>query len=110
MEDKRTEEEKCNGWLRKMGAFILYIYGDGAEYYEDYEYEDSMKYVKDNYAPLVSQYLKSLESNDIEQKKDTILSIIHYFDEFFSRIKIICRIITMRFANAKKEILSGPIR
>ena len=82
MEDKRTETEKCNGWLRKMAAFILYIYEYGAGYYEDYEWELSKKYVKENYAPLVTKYLKSLESN-VEQRMDTILSIIHYFDTKF---------------------------
>lgn len=82
MEDKRTETEKCNAWLRKMAAFILYIYEYGAEYYEDYEWDHSKKYVKENYAPLVTKYLKSLESN-VEQRKDTILSIIHFFDAKF---------------------------
>ena len=82
MEDKRTETEKCNGWLRKMVAFNLYIYDEGAGYYEDYEWEQSKKYANENYAPLVAKYLKSFESN-VEQRKDTILSIIHYFDTKF---------------------------
>ena len=84
MEDKRTEAEKCNAWLRKMPAFILCVFycgGDGC--YDDYVYEDFKRRVKEDYAPLVSKYLKSLEYNDTKQRKKTILSIISYFDEMF---------------------------
>ena len=83
MEDKRTETEKCNGWLRKMAAYNLCIYCKGEGYYEDYEFDECKKYVKEKYSPLVSKYLKSLESNDAVQRKDTILSIINYFDAKF---------------------------
>lgn len=77
MEDKRTETEECNAWLRKMAAFNLYIYDDGAGYYEDYEWEHSKKYAKENYAPLVTKYLDSFEFN---KKKEAILSAIYFFD------------------------------
>lgn len=110
MEDKRTETEKCNGWLRKMCAFNLYIYFDGAEYYEDYEYDQSMKYVKEHYAPLVSQYLKSLESNDIEQRKDTILSIINYFDAFFFKDKDYLTNYSYANRQCKKGIFIRPYK
>ena len=84
MEDKRTEAEKCNGWLRKMSAFnfcVFYCCGEGG--YDEDVYEDFKRRVKEDYSPWISKYLKSLESNDTKQRKKTILSIISYFDKKF---------------------------
>ena len=84
MEDKRTEAEKCNGWLKKVSAFIYCVFYCGGEgYYDDYVYEDCKRRVKEDYAPLVSKCLKSLESSDKEQRKKAILSIINYFDVLY---------------------------
>lgn len=87
MEDKRTEEERCNGWLRKMGAFgycVFYCGGDDPNDDEVIEYYKN--YVKEHYAPLVSKYLKSLESNNTNKRKETIQDIINSFDmEFFKK-------------------------
>ena len=84
MEDKRTEAEKCNGWLRKMSVFVCCVFECEGDSLNDYElFEDCKDYVKEHYAPLVSKYLKSLESNDTEQRKKTILDIISHFDMFF---------------------------
>ena len=84
MEDKRTEAEKCNGWLKKVSAFIYCVFYCGGEgYYDVCVYEDCMRRVKEDYAPLVSKYVESLESRDKEQRKEAILSIIYYFDVLF---------------------------
>lgn len=84
MEDKRTEAEKCNGWLRNMGAFVCCVFECDGDFPNDYEMFDYYKdYVKEHYGPLVSKYLKSLESNDTEQRKETILDIIRRFDMIF---------------------------
>lgn len=84
MEDKRTEKEKCNGWLRKSGALYYCIYYcDGKWEYDDEVCNHFIGKVKEKYAPLVSKYLKSLESNDKEQKKETILSIINSLNTDF---------------------------
>ena len=84
MEDKRTEAEKCNGWLRKMSVFVYCVFDCEGDHPNDHEIVDYYKdYVKEHYAPLVSKYLKSLESNDTEQRKETILDIISHFDMNF---------------------------
>lgn len=36
MEDKRTEAEKCNGWLRKMGAFVYCVFECNGDFPNDY--------------------------------------------------------------------------
>lgn len=83
MEDKRTEAEKCNRWLRIMSAFLYCVF-DCKGTRPEYEMFDYYKnYVKEHYAPLVFQYLKSLESKDTKQRKKTILNIITHFDKFF---------------------------
>ena len=52
MEDKRTEAEKCNRWLRGMYYLVLWSisggygrYGDDKDY-EDFERDEIRKYVK----------------------------------------------------------------
>lgn len=88
IEEKRMEAEKCNGWLRKVSVLYLCVYycgGDGC--YDDEIYDGYKRRTKELFAPLVSKYLNSLESDDKEQKKNTILSIINHFDkEFFKDI------------------------
>lgn len=82
MEDKRTEAEKCNGWLRKVSAFYLCVFYCGGEgYYDDDLYDYYKRSVKEKFSPLVSNYLKSFESNDTKQRKEAILSVINYFDK-----------------------------
>lgn len=84
MEDKRIEAEKCNRWLRKMGAFVYCVFYCGGEgYYDDDIYDYHRIRVKEEFSLLVSKYLKSLESSDKEQRKETILSIINYFDVLY---------------------------
>lgn len=43
MEDKRTEAEKCNGWLRKMGAFAYCVFECDGDFPNDYEMFDYYK-------------------------------------------------------------------
>lgn len=84
MEDKRTESEKCNVWLRKSGALYYCIYYcNGKWSYDEDVCNAYIGKVKEKYAPLVSKYLKTIESNDKELIKETILSIIHYLDADF---------------------------
>ena len=95
MEDKRTEAEKCNGWLRGMYYLALWSisggygrYGDDKDY-EDFERDESRKYVKEKFETLVSRYLKMLESNDKDDKEQrifTIQSIIYHFKQDVGRI------------------------
>ena len=81
MEEKRTEAEKCNGWLRKMGAFAYCVFECDGDFPNDYEMFDYyIEKVKEHDGPLVSKYLKSLESNDTKQRKEAILEIICHFD------------------------------
>ena len=92
MEDKRTEAEKCNRWLRGMYYLVLWSnsggygrYGDDKDY-EDFERDESRKYVKEKFETLVSKYLKMLESNDEEQRIFTIQSIIYHFNQDVGRL------------------------
>ena len=92
VEDKRTEAEKCNGWLRGMYYLALWSisggygrYGDDKDY-EDFERDESRKYVKEKFETLVSKYLKMLESNDGEQRIFTIQSIIYQFEQAVGRL------------------------
>ena len=92
MEDKRTEAEKCNRWLRGMYYLVLWSnsggygrYGDDKDY-EDFERDESRKYVKEKFETLVSKYLKMLESNDEEQRIFTIQSIIYHFKQDVGRL------------------------
>ena len=81
MEKKVTEAEKCNGWLRKMGAFAYCVFECDGDFPNDYEMFDYyIEKVKEHDGPLVSKYLKSLESNDTKQRKEAILEIICHFD------------------------------
>ena len=92
MDYNRTEAEKCNGWLRGMYYLALWSisggygrYGDDKDY-EDFERDESRKYVKEKYETLVSKYLKMLESNDEEQRIFTIQSIIYQFEQAVGRL------------------------
>lgn len=92
MDYNRTEAEKCNGWLRGMYYLALWSisggygrYGDDKDY-EDFERDESRKYVKEKYETLVSKYLKMLESNDGEQRIFTIQSIIYHFKQDVGRL------------------------
>ena len=92
MKDKRTEVEKCNGWLRGMYYLVLWSisggygrYGDDKDY-EDFERDESRKYVKEKFETLVSKYLKMLKSNDKEQRIFTIQSIIYHFKQDVGRL------------------------
>jgi hypothetical protein len=92
VEEKRTEAEKCNGWLRGMYYLALWSisggygrYGDDKDY-EDFERDESRKYVKEKFETLVSKYLKMLESNDEEQRIFTIQSIIYQFKQDVGRL------------------------
>lgn len=86
MEDKRTEEEKCNGWLRKVGALYYCIhYCDGKWERDDEVCNVYIGKVKEKYDPLVSKYLKSIEAKNQEQKKESILSIINYLDFYMDK-------------------------
>ena len=92
MEDKRTEAEKCNRWLRGMYYLVLWSfsggygrYGDDKDY-EDFERDESRKYVKEKFETLVSKYLKMLESNDEEQRIFTIQRIIYQFEQAVGRL------------------------
>lgn len=92
MDDKRTEAEKCNRWLRGMYYLVLWSisggygrYGDDKDY-EDFERDESKKYVKEKFETLVSKYLKMLESNDEEQRIFTIQSIIYHFKQDVGRL------------------------
>ena len=92
MDYNRTEAEKCNGWLRGMYYLALWSisggyrrYGDDKDY-EDFERDESRKYVKEKYETLVSKYLKMLESNDGEQRIFTIQCIIYHFKQDVGRL------------------------
>jgi hypothetical protein len=88
MEDKRTEIERCNRWLRKSGALYYCIYYCDSKWQRDDEIcNDYIGKVKEKYGPLVSKYLKSFETNDQKQRKELILSIINCLDaDFFMDI------------------------
>lgn len=43
MELKRIEAEKCNGWLRKMGAFAYCVFECDGDFPNDYEMFDYYK-------------------------------------------------------------------
>lgn len=83
MEDNRTEAEKCNRWLRIIGTIYYCVYDCGGTS-PDYDVIEYYKnHIKEQLSPLVSKYLKSLESNDTNQRKKTILNIINQFDMEF---------------------------
>ena len=92
MNDKRTEAEKCHRWLRGMYYLALWSFSGGygrygdEKNYEDFERDESRKYVKEKFETLVSKYLKILESNDGEQRIFTIQSIIYQFKQDVGRL------------------------
>ena len=68
-----------------MSVFVYCVFDCEGHHPNDHEMVDHYKdYVKEHYAPLVSKYLKSLESDDKKQRKITILDIISYFDMKFN--------------------------
>lgn len=87
---KRTEAEKCNGWLRKMGAFAYCVFECDGDFPNDYEMFDYyIEKVKEHDGPLVSKYLKSLESNDTKQRKEAILKSSAILIWYISKMTII---------------------
>ena len=117
MEDLKTEYKKCNVWLRKSGTLYYCIsYCDGEGYYDDDVCNAYIEKVKERYAPLVSKYIKSIESNDKDQIKETILSIIHYLDADFYMYKdyptnyefTLCKCREGNFNCSKKIRLEDP--